>query len=116
MAADYSVSYALDAGSVRDWGNAECEYQSPCKIVSRRTKLSISLTFRATDHRNVIIKVASDEAQLDCCWFVAGADEAGRDTRDHPIRLHLFAKRKARAEFFLNEPYGILYLQFLDVN
>jgi hypothetical protein len=73
VTADYTISFALDAGGVNDWGKSTCEYATPCEIVSRRTKLSTALSFVGSDRRNVTIRVASQDEELDCCYFATGA-------------------------------------------
>lgn len=115
-ASDYAVSYAVDTDDINDWGVTACEYKSFCRIDSRRAKLSISLDFATDDnHESVTIRASGDEDEWDCCYFTSGANVAKRDVRELPIRLLFYAKRRFAAnEFFLNQPLGILYLQFLD--
>jgi|SRR5579872_3308413 len=115
FASDYSVSFALDVDHVSDWGRVACEYATPCKIVSRRTKLSVSLAFQEPNHRNVFIRATRAEDGVDCCYFSAGADEIARDVEVSPVRVHVYAKRGATRDFFLNQPFGVLYFQFLDM-
>ena len=118
-AADYKVSYAiyvLDSGD-NDSGTATCEYKSDCKIKSEKLKVSITLRSRDPIYWNrVNIEISGDGPRSGCCYFEDGADRVVRDLRDSPIRLGVYVgRRRSRAsEFLINEPFGILHLQFLD--
>lgn len=115
-AGDYTVSYAFDAGDINDAGKATCEYKSYCKIKSKKQKLSIELAFHDPDHRIVTIWVSGEEGRWGCCYFSDGVDSIKRNARDALIRLYVYVGRpRIRNEFILNEPLGILYLQFADM-
>jgi hypothetical protein len=115
-AGNYTVSYAFDAGDINDAGKATCEYKSFCRIGSEKLKLSIMLAFWDPNHRIVTISVSGEQGRWGCCYFSDGVDSVKRDARDAPIRLYVYVGRpRMRNEFILNEPLGILHLQFSDM-
>ena len=117
FAADYKVSYAIDAGDVTDSGTLACDDKSTCKIKLERLQLSFKLEFKDPRNRGrVTIRILGEGDRSGCCYFSDGVDEVNRDVMDSPLRLYLYAGRpRNRNEFIINEPLGILHLQFVDL-
>jgi hypothetical protein len=122
-ATDYTVSYAFNAGDSNVAGKARCEYKSDCKIELKKLNLTITLRSRDPIYWNrAVIEISGDGSRWGCCYFVDGMDEVVRDlTAESPIRLGVYVGRRQghprrSSEYLVNEPLGILYLHFLDVN
>lgn len=116
-ASGYKVFYAIDAGDTNDAGAAVCEYESDCKITSKKLKLSFWISGRNPVYRtSVKVEISEDSGRWDCCYFADGMTKAARDTTDSPVRFGIYVgrRRSKASEFLINEPLGILYLQFLD--
>ena len=119
-AADYKVSYALDAGDINDAGTVMCDYKSDCKITSKKLKLSFWISGRDPVYRtSVTVEISDDSGRWDCCYFADGMTRVARDTMESPLRLGIYVGRRQgqprrTGEYLVNEPFGILYLQFLD--
>jgi hypothetical protein len=119
-AADYKVSYAIDAGDINDSVTVTCDYKFDCKIELKRTELSITFRYRDPVYRTGFpIRISGVESRSGCCYFADGMDEVVRDVRiDDTIRLGIYVgrKRSRASEFLINEPVlGILYLQYSDI-
>lgn len=115
-AGDYVVAYAFDAGDIQDSGKQTCEYKSFCTIESEKLKLSILLAFWDPNHRIVTISVSGGKGRWGCCYFSDGVHRIERNVRDSLVRVYVYVGRpRIRNEFIVNEPLGILYLQFSDM-
>lgn len=119
-AADYKISYAIDAGDINDSGTVTCDYKSDCEIELKRLDLSIRFRYQHPVSRiGFAIRVSGVGNRSGCCYFADGMDEVVRDVRiDDTIRLGIYVgrKRSRASEFLINEPlFGILYLQYSDI-
>ena len=122
-AADYKVSYAIDAGDINDAGTVRCDENSDCKIKLKKQNFTITLRPFGRSYRGAVtIGISGDSNRWGCCYFADGVDEVVRDvTAESPIRLGVYVGRRQNhprrtSEYLINEPLGVLYLQFLDVN
>lgn len=117
-AGDYTVSYALDAGDTQDIGKSEkCTFKYYCDLASEKLDFNILLSFHYPDrnhpkHNEVHISISGRNG---CCYFSDGVDSVVRDA-GALIRINIYRGRpRIRNEFILNEPVGILYLQFSNM-
>jgi hypothetical protein len=68
--------------------------------------VSMSLSFRGTDHRAVTIQVTSEEDQLDCCYFASGADEVIAMCVIFPSAFTSMRNGRRETSFFLISRLG----------
>jgi hypothetical protein len=123
FATDYKVSYAIDAGDINDAGTVTCDEKSDCKIESKKLNFTVTLRPFGQSYRGALtIGISGDSNRWDCCYFADGVDEVVRAvTAESPIRLGVYVGRRQghprrSTEYLINEPLGILYLQFPDAN
>jgi hypothetical protein len=122
FAADYRVSYAIDAGDVNDAGTVRCDDASDCRIELKKQDFTITLRLVDHSYRAVTIGISGGSNRWGGCYFADGMDEVVRDvTAASPIRLGIYIGRRQShprrsSEYLINEPLGILYLQFPDVS
>jgi hypothetical protein len=119
LAGEYKVYDAISAGDISDKGTATCDYKSSCKITSAKLHLSFMISNRDPVYKtSVRVEISDDVGRWDCCFFPDGAKVASRDTTDVLLRFNIYTgRRRSRAsEFLVNEPFGSLYLGFLDEN
>ena len=116
FAADYTVSYALDAGDLTDAGNGHCKFEEHCRLRSEKVGLEVWLTFYDPTHEKVDISVYGTNGRQSCCFFYDGVESVSRNT-ESLIRLRVYeGRRRKQNEFRLNMPLGVLYLQFPDMH
>lgn len=122
-AADYKVSYAIDAGDTNDAGTVTCDEQSDCKIELKKQNFTITLRPFGRSYRSAsTIRISGDSSRWGCCYFADGVDHVVRHLTESPIRLGVYVGRRGQnyprrtGEYLVNEPLGLLYLRILDVN
>ena len=119
FAGDYTVSYALDAGDLKDSGTShDCTYGQSCTIRSDKLDLSVIVAVYLPDRRkpkHASISVLGGRSRLDCCFFPDGVSDFDFDFEKPFVKIGVYeGRRRRRNEFVLNSPLGILYLQFSD--
>jgi hypothetical protein len=119
-ASGYKVSYAIDAGDTNDAGTVTCDYKSDCKITSTKLKLSFTISGRVPVYQSgMTVEISDDAGRWNCCYFEDGMTKVARDTTESLLRFGIYVGRRQghlrrTGEYLINEPLGILYLQFLD--
>ena len=123
LAADYKVSYALDAGDINDSGTAKCDEESDCKIELKKQNFTITLRPFGRSYRSAsTIRIQGDSSRWGCCYFADGVDHVVRHLTESPVRLGVYVGRRGQnyprrtSEYLVNEPLGLLYLRILDVD
>jgi hypothetical protein len=60
-AADYKVSYAIEAGDIYDTGTVTCDEKSDCKIESKKLNFTITLRpYGQSYHGSMTIGISED--------------------------------------------------------
>ena len=121
FAAEYKVSYAIDAGDINDAGTVTCDEESDCKIELKRQNVTITLRPFGRSYRSAsTIRIWGDSSRWGCCYFADGVDHVVRHLNESPVRLGVYVGRRGQnyprrsTEYLVNEPLGILYLRILD--
>jgi hypothetical protein len=122
-AADYKVSYAIDAGDINDSGTVTCNEESDCKIELKKQNFTITLRPFGRSYRSAsTIRIRGDSSRWGCCYFEDGVDHIVRHLTESPARLGVYVGRPGQnyprrtSEYLVNEPLGLLYLRILDVD
>lgn len=122
-AANYKVSYAIDAGDTNDAGTVTCDEESDCKIELKKQNFAITLRPFGQSYRSAsTISISGDSSRWGCCYFADGVGHVVRHLTESPIRLGVYVGRRRQnyprrtGEYLVNEPLGILYLRILDAN
>jgi hypothetical protein len=116
----YTIAYVITAHGRSDVGKVEtCRYGRLCEIRSNAFGLSFDVSLRsARDHAQVSIFGGVRFGEPGCCFFASGTRDAQVKPSNHPIRLPIFAGKGQPSSgivLILNDPVGVLYLDFPDV-
>lgn len=110
-AADYSVTYAIDANGKNSAGKIEtCDYETLCFIEPPGLGLQISLSFNHSDRRWVKLRIDGPPA---CCYSSDAASEFYLQIEPGLLRVPIYQGRaRRRNEFVRNHKFGVVYLEF----
>lgn len=113
-AADYSVTYAIDANGKTSAGKIEtCDYETLCFIEAPGLGLQISLSFNHSDRRWVELYIDGPPA---CCYSSDATREFYLQITPGLLRVPIHQGRaRRRNEFVRNHKFGVLYLEFSNL-
>jgi hypothetical protein len=113
-AADYSITYAIDANGKTSTGQIEtCDYEKSCAIEPPGFGLQIYLSFTRPDHRGVDLFIIGPPA---CCYSSDATREFYLQIKPGLLRVPIYQGRARRGnEFVQNHKLGMLYLEFSNL-